>query len=269
MSRDYVHIIQGQEVRIPRGKPTLSADAVPTILPNLPTYLTKKLPKERVSRKRKRSETSDELSSCSGGRGLFDSLDDSGSGDKSACCDSGVVSTGTQASTINVLKPTTGLPAHDHNEHVARSDSRIIFHVAGYIARKCVLKMKCEGCVKLLTMPPPGEGFQLARLTHFCDRGGLLYPSSQLFGFVRKLENLFTECFSRNELHSASVLDMLEVVKGQLTVEVGCPEHISCLTAKIISFYITTRLHFYVKGINSDNAGKRQKAKHLKLSRCS
>lgn len=49
VSRDYVHIIQGQEVRIPRGKPTLSADAVPTILPNLPTYLTKKLPRKSVS----------------------------------------------------------------------------------------------------------------------------------------------------------------------------------------------------------------------------
>lgn len=70
VSRDYVHFIQGQEVRIPRGKPILSADAVPTILPNLPAYLTKKPPKERVSRKRKRSGTSNDSSKhgmCSGG----------------------------------------------------------------------------------------------------------------------------------------------------------------------------------------------------------
>uniref|UniRef100_A0A224Z0P5 THAP domain containing protein n=1 Tax=Rhipicephalus zambeziensis TaxID=60191 RepID=A0A224Z0P5_9ACAR len=33
--RDYVHIINGVEVRIPRGTPTLAPDAVPTILPNL------------------------------------------------------------------------------------------------------------------------------------------------------------------------------------------------------------------------------------------
>ncbi|KAH9375567.1 hypothetical protein HPB48_005052 [Haemaphysalis longicornis] len=37
-------LIQGQEVRIRRGKPTLSADAVPMILLNLPAYLTKKPP---------------------------------------------------------------------------------------------------------------------------------------------------------------------------------------------------------------------------------
>ncbi|XP_077520727.1 uncharacterized protein LOC144132291 [Amblyomma americanum] len=57
--RDYVHVIQGKEVRIARGKPILRADAVPTILPNLPTYLTKKPTQETTARKRKRSETSD------------------------------------------------------------------------------------------------------------------------------------------------------------------------------------------------------------------
>lgn len=51
--RDYVHTIGGKEVRIPRGRPMLSSDAVPTILPNLPSYLTKKAVKERPPRKRK------------------------------------------------------------------------------------------------------------------------------------------------------------------------------------------------------------------------
>lgn len=41
-------------------------------------------------------------------------------------------------------------------------------------------------------MPSPGKEFQLARLTHFCDNGGLLYSSGLLFGFVSKLKDLFT-----------------------------------------------------------------------------
>lgn len=57
--RDYVHIIEGKEVRIPRGRPILRADAVPTLLPNLPAYLSKKPTQERTARKRKRSESSD------------------------------------------------------------------------------------------------------------------------------------------------------------------------------------------------------------------
>lgn len=165
----------------------------------------------------------------------------------------------------------TGLRvSNDHNQHVARSDSRLTYHIAGYVARKCIVNSstKCQECTKLLTMTPPGESFQLARLTNFCDRGGLLYPSSQLYGFVKILEDLFTECFSQSELHSDSVMDMLEVVKSKLSLEVGCNVHALSLTAKIISFYIVTRLHSYVKGINCDKAGKRQRAKQLKLSHC-
>ncbi|KAH6940169.1 hypothetical protein HPB50_025977 [Hyalomma asiaticum] len=44
--RDYVHVVNGAEVRT-RGMPTLSPDAVPTILPNLPSYLSVKAPTPR------------------------------------------------------------------------------------------------------------------------------------------------------------------------------------------------------------------------------
>lgn len=163
----------------------------------------------------------------------------------------------------------TAPSSQDHNQHIASSDSRIIFHIAGYVARKCVLKTNCQDCLTLLTMPAPDETFQLARLTKFRDNGGLLYPTGRLFGFIKKLEDLFTGCFSHGQLHSDSILDVLTVVKARLGQEVGCSSHASTLSPKIIKFYVTTRLHFYVKSINTDKSGKRQKAKHLKLSRCS
>lgn len=40
-------------MRIPRERPLFSSDAVPTILPNLPSYLTKKAVKERPPQKSK------------------------------------------------------------------------------------------------------------------------------------------------------------------------------------------------------------------------
>lgn len=43
--RDFVHVINGKEERIPRGKPVLTYDAVATILPILPAYLSKKTSK--------------------------------------------------------------------------------------------------------------------------------------------------------------------------------------------------------------------------------
>lgn len=48
--RDYTHIVNGEEVKIPRGRPCLTEDAIPTIFPNTPCYLSKKLPQKRQSR---------------------------------------------------------------------------------------------------------------------------------------------------------------------------------------------------------------------------
>ena len=50
IKRNYKHVINGQEVLLPKGRPTLSPDAVTTIFPNLPSYFTKKLPKKRKER---------------------------------------------------------------------------------------------------------------------------------------------------------------------------------------------------------------------------
>src|ERR1700733_3004333 len=48
--KKYTHIINGEKVEMDRGKWELTKDAVPTIYPNLPKYLSLKTPK---SRKRK------------------------------------------------------------------------------------------------------------------------------------------------------------------------------------------------------------------------
>lgn len=156
---------------------------------------------------------------------------------------------------------------NDHCQHVAKSDSRLIFHIAGYVARKCVLQTKCESWIAILTMQAPDDNFQLARYTKYSDRGGLIYPSAQLYGFVRKLEDLFTECFSRCRLHSESILDVLDIIRARLSKDVGCDSHAQAPFKDIVKFYIVVRLHFFVKGVNMDKFGRRERAKHLKMSR--
>ncbi|KAG0434382.1 hypothetical protein HPB47_019150, partial [Ixodes persulcatus] len=49
------HIIKGEIVQLKRERPALTQDAHPTVFPNLPSYLTKKLPRKR----KERSESSD------------------------------------------------------------------------------------------------------------------------------------------------------------------------------------------------------------------
>lgn len=48
--KKYVHIINGEKVEMDRGKWELTKDAVPTLFPNLPKYLSSKAPKSRKRR---------------------------------------------------------------------------------------------------------------------------------------------------------------------------------------------------------------------------
>ncbi|KAH8027321.1 hypothetical protein HPB51_004633 [Rhipicephalus microplus] len=48
--RDYTRIVNGEVVKIPRGRPCLTDNAIPSIFPNTPSYLSKKLPQKRSSR---------------------------------------------------------------------------------------------------------------------------------------------------------------------------------------------------------------------------
>ncbi|XP_040360343.2 uncharacterized protein LOC120848121, partial [Ixodes scapularis] len=58
ITRDFVHVVNGEEVRIPRGKPQFLPGAVPTLLPNAPSYLSKKASQPRPPRKRKNADAS-------------------------------------------------------------------------------------------------------------------------------------------------------------------------------------------------------------------
>lgn len=50
IGRNFTHVINGATVKIPRDRPALNSDAVPTIYPNAPSYLSKKAPQKRQSR---------------------------------------------------------------------------------------------------------------------------------------------------------------------------------------------------------------------------
>lgn len=117
----------------------------------------------------------------------------------------------------------------------ARGQKRLKAHLSHCwlcCVKVCVnASTKCQECIKLLTMTPPGECFQLAQLTKYCNQGGLLYPSSQLYSFVKKLQDLFLECFCQDELHSDSIVDMLAVVQRRLPLQICCNAYAPTLTA--------------------------------------
>lgn len=131
------------------------------------------------------------------------------------------------------------------------------------------MKAGCEIYLKILLIE--GEASQnvtIATFTHIRDYGGLLYPSGNLLRFVQELERLFTTCFSLLELHADSILDVIALAKAMPYRQLGCAQHCEQLSAEIIPFYVTTRLHFLTRALNKDNDKKHEASKHIKLSLC-
>ncbi|KAL3211112.1 hypothetical protein MRX96_036609 [Rhipicephalus microplus] len=156
-----------------------------------------------------------------------------------------------------------------HHSLVQRnSNSRLVYHMTGYVAKKCVEMTGCDTCRTLLLAPASeGTADTQSAFTSFRDKGGLLYSSKELFEFVNYLESVFTGCFSMNCLHADSILDVLSLVMCRDKI-IGCAAHEAEVKAKIVRFYIVTRLHFLIKGVNRAKEERRKMAQLLKVRRC-
>lgn len=150
---------------------------------------------------------------------------------------------------------------------VQSSDSRLIYYMAGYVARKSIASTKCAECSQQLLQGENDSSPAAASLTAAVDRGGLMYPSAKLNALVTTLENTFTHCFSLREVKPDSIMDMVSFLQLRKLTLVGCPDHCMSLTNKIIKFYVLSRLHFHVKAQNSKRNAKQERIKLLKLRR--
>ncbi|KAG0422991.1 hypothetical protein HPB47_001210 [Ixodes persulcatus] len=140
----------------------------------------------------------------------------------------------------------------DHSSLVTgKSNSRLIFYVAGYIARKFLAKCKCDECLSHLLMPKRAPHPAEASLTSHVIMGWLLYPSQALNKQVSSLENTFTRCVSVKQLRRNSLTDLASFLQLRPPSLIGCEKHKVYLTNHIVKFYSITRLHFLVKGKKS------------------
>lgn len=153
----------------------------------------------------------------------------------------------------------------DHIYPQQTSDARLVYYLAGYVARRKVLTTKCQDCFQLLLTSAEQADKGISSFTSFCDRGGLLYPSRELFSFIEALEDTFTLWFSWNKLHKDSLSEMVHHLLN--VPQVGCETHKKDLTSNLVKFFIMTRLYFYTKSLNKERTSTREKRKHLKLRR--
>lgn len=150
------------------------------------------------------------------------------------------------------------LSTDDSGYVVEKNDSRLIFYIAGYVARKFNKKSCCQECISSLAADKrESKGKQASRLVCHFDRGGLLYPCDDLANLVSTLEEAFIFFFSTEQLHAFSAHDFMQFLAGFKLQRIGCEVHSKKLTAKVVQFFVLTWLHFFTKSLNRDKGAQR------------
>lgn len=137
----------------------------------------------------------------------------------------------------------------DHSPQArAKSDSKLIFNVAGYVDRNVCSEMQMWRVPKLPVYTKRSSFSLEASLTSPMTMGLILYPSNVLNQLVSSLEDTFTHCFSVKQLRINSLTDFALFLQIRPPALIGCDKHKRDLTNQIVKCYAITRLQFLVKG---------------------
>ena len=123
------------------------------------------------------------------------------------------------------------------------------YYVAGFVVQKCKKLVMCQTCISQLTSTHVDESYTL--LINVKLRGALNWPCKVLFSSLLIIENTVSAYI--NNLLSPFMFTTIikEALPSMLPIRsVLCPSHASSLTAEILVYYISTRLHWHAKILN-------------------
>lgn len=132
----------------------------------------------------------------------------------------------------------------DHTYNVLSPEETAQYYLAGYVAFKVNRTADCADCKKDLV---GSQDALLAEALLIIERahvsGCLVYPSRKLFACISTIEKTVSQASEPATFGDLfwKVLDSL-IENGTNTV--GCSQHCSEFTGKVIHFYLVTRRHF-------------------------
>lgn len=104
------------------------------------------------------------------------------------------------------------------------SEARLVYYIAGYVARKRIVQTGCKVCMDACLVPKESVPKDVpAEACKEWDMGGLLYPSSSLYSLIQTLEDRLTHASTTTRLHANVVYGILCNMHD--VPHIGCPEH--------------------------------------------
>ena len=142
----------------------------------------------------------------------------------------------------------------------------IVYYVAGFVVRRCKKLVTCTACLEHLTSVANSESY--AALINIKLRGALHWPSNALFTALLDVENTVAMYLNSSLTPFMFSTIMEESLPAMLPLRaVLCGAHASALTAEILVYYISTRLHWHAKTVNRDLASRKMTKQNRKKSK--
>ena len=146
----------------------------------------------------------------------------------------------------------------DHDYCKSSVEDGILFYLAGYVAKKAQRFTSCQNCLSSLysfDCPPIAK----ALVSKMKCIGTLHYPREPLYTVVKNIEIVCQDIISSSELWADPVSSIIERLKiPKAGIGCGTSDHSENLIVRIVSFYISVRMFFFVKNHNSVAKGRKK-----------
>lgn len=164
------------------------------------------------------------------------------------------------------------------HDYLWSQPSQYISYMAGYVARKAIMRfckfvdgktqVSCEDCVVTLILPTNESIPENHKFIEIKSRGFLKHPSKELVSLITSIENAIMEVVQGRLPQADTLFKVTEKLEEMSPLShVGCSNHSNDLTRRVMSFYLTTRMHFLAKQTNLNSIEKRQSKEKRKAAK--
>lgn len=133
----------------------------------------------------------------------------------------------------------------EHSYNVITPEKHMVHFMSGFTAFKQKKLVKdCLPCLQSLTKPREEANENDALVVIKEAFGGYTYASDSLAELIRAVETAVNECVGNHNVHKEMIFTTLKHLRIDAKCMVGCMEHMTEVTKRVLKFYLVTRMFF-------------------------
>lgn len=159
----------------------------------------------------------------------------------------------------------------EHDYSLSETSEYALTYISGYVSRrgsrfakfiKDEKSFQCNDCTDTLILGPSDIIPERHKLIELKSRGNLINPSLALFDLISTLETAVLSTVKNKDININTFGEITQMLEDLSPITfVGCFHHSTLLTRRILTFYLTMRMHFICKEYNRTHNELREKTR--------